>query len=125
MVLVSFHKQFIYTKTIKTAGTSVEVFFEPYCLAPDGYERVHFRAETITDYGIVGFRGGNMPAGTLWYNHMPAARIREYLGADVWNECFKFCAIRNPFDKLVSMYSFQMSRQKPNSLSSEFSGDEA
>ena len=112
MVLVSFHKRFIYTKTNKTAGTSVEVFFESYCLPPDGYEQVHFRGETITDYGIVGFRGPNMPADTIWYNHMPAARIGEYLGSDVWNEFFKFCVVRNPFDKLVSMYFFQMSQEK-------------
>jgi len=112
MVLVSFHKRFVYTKTNKTAGTSVEVFFESYCLPPDGYEQSHFRAETITDYGVVGFRGANMPADTIWYNHMPAARIRGYLGSDVWNEFFKFCVVRNPFDKLVSMYFFQMSQEK-------------
>ena len=111
MVLVSFQKKFIYTKTTKTAGTSVEVFFEPDCLPPDGYEQVHFRGETITDYGVVGFRGLNMPADTVWYNHMPAARIRVYLGSDVWDEYFKFCVIRNPFDKLISMYFFQMGKE--------------
>jgi len=121
MVLVSFHKRFIYTKTNKTAGTSVEIFFEPYCLPPEGYEQAHFRGETVTDYGVVGFRGANMPADTIWYNHMPAERVREFLGSEVWDECFKFCTIRNPFDKLVSMYSFQMSRRKQNPLSPEFS----
>jgi Sulfotransferase family len=122
MVLVSFQKQFIYTKTNKTAGTSVEVFFEPYCLPPEGYQPAHFREETVTDYGVVGFRGPNKPAGTLWYNHMPAARIREYLGRDVWNEYFKFCVVRNPFDKLVSMYCFQRSREtNEDKVGQEFS----
>jgi hypothetical protein len=72
MVLVSFYKQFIYTGTNKTGSTSVEVFFEPDCLPPDGYEQVHFRGETITDYGIVGFRGPNMPA----------VEVRKYLGGE-------------------------------------------
>ena len=121
MVLVSFEKKFIFTKTIKTAGTSVEIFFEPYCLPPEGYVQTHAHDETITDYGIVGFRGSGRPADTLWYNHMPAAQIREYLGPEVWNECFKFCTIRNPFDKLVSMYSFQMSRRKQSATGPEFS----
>ena len=116
MVLVSFQKQFIYTKTNKTAGTSIEIFFEPDCLPPKGYEPTHFRGETVSDYGIVGFRGVDMPAGTLWFNHMPAARIRDYLGADVWDEFFKFCVVRNPYDKLTSMYFFQMHQAKKDDL---------
>ncbi len=111
MVLVSFQKEFIYTKTNKTAGTSVEIFFEPYCLPPEGYEESHFRPETVTDFGVVGHRGPNMPSETIWYNHMPAARIRDYLGGEVWNQFFKFCVVRNPFDKLVSMYFFHRSRE--------------
>jgi hypothetical protein len=111
MVLVSFHKQFVFTKTNKTAGTSVEVFFEPYCLPPDGYVPMHWR-----DDGVVGYRGGNRPADTQWYNHMPAERIREYLGADIWNEFFKFCVVRNPYDKLTSMYFFNMDQAKKDYL---------
>jgi hypothetical protein len=112
MVLVSFHKRFIYTKTVKTAGTSVEVFFEPYCLPPEEYEPTHYRGETITDYGVVGYRGVNRPADAQWYNHMPAAHIRKYLGDDVWNEFFKFCVVRNRYDKLLSMFLFQL--DQPN-----------
>lgn len=121
MVLVSFHKKFIYTKTNKTAGTSVEIFFEPYCLPPEGYEQKHYRGEAVTDYGVVGFRGPHMPVDTLWYNHMPAAQIRKYLGSGIWDEFFKFCIIRNPFDKLVSMYFFHMSREKERLEDLEFS----
>jgi len=108
MVLVSFAKQFIYTKTVKTAGTSVEIFFEPFCLPPEGYERTHYRGESVTDYGVVGYRGPNRPADAQWYNHMPAAQIRKYLGDNVWDEYFKFCVVRNPYDKLTSMYFFQL-----------------
>jgi hypothetical protein len=110
MVLVSFEKQFIYTKTVKTAGTSVEIFLEPYCLAADSYVQIGPRDESITGYGVVGFRGANRPADVRWYNHMPAAQIREYLGEEVWNEFFKFCVIRNPYDKLRSMYLFELDR---------------
>ena len=57
MVLVSFQKQFIYTKTNKTADTSVEVFFEPECLPPEGYEQAHFNlflAQHDTDQDSIG-----------------------------------------------------------------------
>jgi hypothetical protein len=121
MVLVSFQNEFIYTKTEKTAGTSVEIFFEPYCLPPGGYQEVQFRPETVTDYGVVGHRGPDMPSDTIWYNHMPAERIRNYLGHDVWNQFFKFCVVRNPFDKLVSMYFFHRSREEDHPMDRDFS----
>lgn len=112
MVLVSFEKQFIYTKTQKTAGTSVEVFFQHYCLPPDYGDNLGAIDERITDYGIVGFRGVRRPADTIWYSHMPAANIRRYLGDEIWQGFFKFCTVRNPFDQVVSQYFFSLSEGK-------------
>ena len=103
-MLVSHRNKFIYTKTIKTASTSVEVYFEPYC-RPDGKGTAGVRDEQISDAGIIGYRGPNR-SGKRWYHHMPAKKIKEYLGAEVWSEYFKFCVIRNPFEKLVSAYHF-------------------
>ena len=39
-MLISHRKQFIYTKTYKTAGTSVEVYFEPYCMQEGEWKEV-------------------------------------------------------------------------------------
>jgi hypothetical protein len=36
-MLVSHQRKFIYTKTVKTAGSSVESYFEPYCISPEEY----------------------------------------------------------------------------------------
>ena len=103
-MLISHLKKFIYTKTIKTASTSVEVYFEPYCRA-DAKRSGFFCEEQVSDSGIIGYRGRNCRE-KLWYDHMPAKKIREYAGNEVWNEYFKFCVIRNPFEKLVSAYHF-------------------
>ena len=46
-------------------------------------------------------------------NHMPAADIRNKVGDDIWNEYFKFCVIRNPFDKLVSYFFFLEKQRSP------------
>lgn len=59
------------------------------------------RDEHVDDWGIVGSRGRT--AGN-WYNHMPAAEVRNRLGASTWENYFKFCVIRNPFDKVVSTF---------------------
>ena len=39
-----------------------------------------------------------------YYNHMPASEIKSYVSSQIWNDYFKFCIERNPFDKIVSHY---------------------
>lgn len=105
-MLASHRHKFIYTKTNKSAGTSVEVFFEPFCVPEGTFEVQHGREESVTDAGIVGFRGGVPPEGCLYWNHMSARRVKVLIGDDIWNEYFKFTTIRNPFTKVISQYYF-------------------
>ena len=103
-MLVSHRKKFIYMKTAKTAGTSVEIYFEPYCMRENEWKFAQQRDEYVSEAGIVGSRIG-IKQGRLqrmWHEHMPAAQIKKQLGDELWNTYFKFCTIRNPFDKLVS-----------------------
>jgi hypothetical protein len=103
-MLLSHRHRFIYTKTVKTAGTSVEIYFEDACLPPDSdVIRGHAIPETVTDAGIVGYRGVD-PGASRYYNHMPASDVRTLVGPAVWDSYFKFCVVRNPFDKLVSLW---------------------
>ena len=58
MVLISHKYKFIYIKNVKVAGTSVESFFEKYCMNPDKKYVKSERINTkISKYGIIGFRG--------------------------------------------------------------------
>lgn len=120
-MLVSHRKQFIYTKTFKTAGTSVEVYFEPYCLPAGNVQITHYRQPYIGDTGIVGSRGSRRDpiSGEVyeWFNHMPAQLIQQQVGQKIWNQYFKFCVIRNPFDKLISAFYFFEERAKQQGLS--------
>jgi hypothetical protein len=102
-MLVSHTKQFIFTKTAKTAGTSVELYFEPWCMPEGQWEPLHERDEYESETGIIGYRGFDS-SGKRWFNHMSAAKIRALLGEELWNSYFKFCVVRNPYDKLVSAY---------------------
>lgn len=110
-MLLSHRKKFIYTKTVKTAGTSIESYFERYCLPEGEWRFSHSREEHIGDDGIVGYRGRNSK-GVVWRNHMPAAAIRDRVGNEVWENYFKFCVIRNPFTKLVSAYYMFVKEQQ-------------
>lgn len=111
-MLVSHRKQFIYTKTMKTGGTSVESYFEPYCMAEGAWSLSHGREETVSESGIIGQRS-SVGAGVRWWNHMPAQLIREQLGEEVWDRYFKFCVVRNPFEKVLSFFFHERRRQPP------------
>jgi hypothetical protein len=104
-MLVSHRKKFIYTKTVKTGGTSVEVFFEPYCMPENEWQLQHSHEEYTGPAGIIGYRGAHAQ-GKTWFNHMPASQIRQQIGPSTWKQYFKFCVIRNPFDKMVSAFHF-------------------
>lgn len=111
-MLISHIRRFIYLKTVKTAGTSVEVFFEKECVPPHLYGGPqHFTDGLVSEHGIVGFRGwGTPPHG--WYHHMPAAEVRARIGEEIWLSYFKFCVVRNPFDKVVSWWWFRLGEEE-------------
>lgn len=102
-MLISHRKKFIFTKTAKTAGTSVESFFEEFCMPEGVWTESHQREEHVSEAGIVGYRGPQSQA-RRWFNHMPALTIRSAIGDEVWTSYFKFTTVRNPFTKLVSVY---------------------
>ncbi len=104
-MLVSHRHRFIYTKTMKTASTSVEVYFEPFC-ADVPQQGIDLRDDYVCDAGIIGTRRVYRPAPGQWYHHMPAAQIKQRLGDEIWNSYFKFCAIRNPFDKVIATFYY-------------------
>jgi len=114
-MLISHRKRFIYTKTGRSASTSVEVYFQPYCYL-DGQcpEITHGTPQYEGDDGIVGFRGKVNPGDNIkWWGHMPAEKIYSYIGPEIWNSYFKFCTIRNPFDKVLSHFHLDIrSREK-------------
>ena len=107
MVLVSHKYKFIYIKNKKVAGTSVESFFGQFCINPEKkYDFSHSIIQSIDDYGIIGCRVLGVGINDIWKNHKNAISIKNDLGNDKFNEYFKFCVIRNPYDVMVSLYFF-------------------
>lgn len=110
-MLVSHAHKFIFTKTVKTASTSVEFLFEPYCLIENHQELLHSGKELISSTGIVGARGLAAQEAT-WYNHMPLKEIHELLDESIFKRYFKFTTIRNPYSKMVSLFYYLEKRNK-------------
>jgi hypothetical protein len=46
--------------------------------------------------------------GIKWHHfgHMPAFIIRRRTGPELFREAIRFCVVRNPYDRLVSAYSY-------------------
>ncbi|MEM7791354.1 MAG: sulfotransferase family 2 domain-containing protein [Verrucomicrobiota bacterium] len=120
-MIISHRHKFIFIKTHKTAGSSLEMALGALC----GPEDIISSMETNDDSGIPRNYYANHFWGRLYqrskftrkwihrhsrliqpwyYEHMPAWRIREQVGTDIWDSYYKFCFERNPWEKVVSYY---------------------
>ena len=51
------------------------------------------------------------------WQHISALSIIDELGQVIWDECFTFTIVRNPYDRLVSFYEYsRLSRKNPSSV---------
>lgn len=127
-MIVSHRHKFIYIKTIKTASTSIETALTSVC-GPDDIITVaadRFMGDRAGDRKAQNYRLDHpaVPKQKLWrkligrpvryyhpeigyYEHMPAWRVKTYLGEEIWNSYFKFTFERNPWDRQVSFYAYK------------------
>jgi len=112
MVLISHRYKFIFIKPKKVAGTSVEALFERYCQDPNlPYKCEEKRSEEDTEFGVIGHRGqdgilNNYIQNTKWLSHMSLTKLKGHVEKNVFDNYLKFTVIRNPWDCMVSWYSF-------------------
>ncbi len=125
-MLVSHTHKFIFLKTRKTAGTSVENYFIPYCMGPSEKPDTFLDSAYVSSAGIIGKRGAKPdPGGLQFWNHMSARRLRKALGRDIWDSYFRFSTMRNPFEKIISMFFFRRNKEQgdqshPETVRKEF-----
>jgi hypothetical protein len=125
-MVISHRYRFIFVKTGKTAGTSIEVFLSSVCGPEDvltpfskpeqGHRPRNYRGffnpipELMEQASFAGGIGGARLRSTLndlltrrrFYHHIPAWQTQLRCPRRVWAEYFKFCVERNPWDKAVS-----------------------
>lgn len=99
-MIISHKHKFIFVKTAKTAGSSVESWLVP-ALGPEDE--------------IISPGKNETPSGTLYY-HAPAKLIKR-LRPREWEEYLTWAIVRDPLDRLVSAYFHRKARDGENYLS--------
>ena len=127
MTIISHKYRFIFIKTGKTAGTSIQLALEKVCGPDDicspvtqkkhprpgeeGYVARNYRGFFIPrpfrPEGLQSRFGSEIKdffRRRKYKSHMPATDVRWRVGRELWDGYFKFSVERNPWDKAVSEY---------------------
>jgi len=127
-MIVSHRYRFIFIKTHKSAGSSIEMALGPLCGPddiitpmesnwntdlPQNYHEPHWvgRQYARSRWFRKLIHRHSRRLGSWYYEHMPATRVRELVGESIWNSYYKFCFERNPWDKVVSYYHWKIRGQ--------------
>ena len=137
-MIISHKYRFIFIKTNKTAGTSIEIALSKFCGNHDIITPISPEDEkTRRDLGYRGPQNYLVPIWNLnirdvgkllfkkekrslkFYNHISATLIRAQISEQVWNSYYKFCFERNPWERAISLY-YNRYNKEPRPTISEF-----
>jgi hypothetical protein len=108
-VIISHTHRYIFIKSEKTAGTSVEAALSQHCGDRD-------MVTPLGDYWFNRDERGQWIHSAMnaegFFQHDAAAEVRRKVPPEVWDGYFKFSITRNPWDRVVSDFSWQ-ARNRP------------
>jgi len=128
-MIISHKHKLIFIKPLKVAGTSFELALRDYCgpediitlCTPDdekmSQERNKIHAQNHTNGSkyfnhVLGIQVNKdevmvfEPNSKRYYNHIPARKIKKFIGDEIFNTYTKVSIIRNPIDYIISNYYF-------------------
>lgn len=107
-MIVSHEHGFVFMKTRKTAGTSVEIALSRVC-GPDDVITPVLEEPLRAASGGRGPQNFEVPPLThKAFNHMPVSMVRRELGRRRFESYLSFAIERNPWDAVVSLYHWHV-----------------
>lgn len=120
-MIISHKHKFIFIKTRKTAGTSIEIALSGICGPLDIITKISAKDEIVRkQLGYTGPQNDLIPYKKYnikdwyrflikqkrkrFYNHITASEIKSLISSKVWDSYYKFCFERNSWDKTISHY---------------------
>lgn len=127
-MIVSHRFEFIFIKTHKTAGSTIEKALGPLCgpadivppmelKSPDPFNRNFYGLSLLSrQYGRSSLLRKMVPRTSpfirpWFWEHMPAKDVQRQLPPAVWDTHWRFTVERNPWDKVVSYYLWKTQGQ--------------
>ena len=110
-MIISHTHKFILLKSLKTAGTSIEAALSQVCSGHDVVTPLNDFSFNRDEAGASVHRAMNAETLAWWDKeeigqHVDVATLRRNLPEDVWNNYCKIGITRNPWDRVVSLFSW-------------------
>jgi len=120
-LIISHKHKFIFLKTHKTGGTSLQIALSRNCGQIDIISKLHEDdKDDLNKAGGLDQQNALVPLSKFnsrdWFQYILRGRkqyfsehlnwvyTKRWIGSKVWNSYYKFCFERNPFDKVLSYY---------------------
>ena len=107
-MIVSHKYKFIFIKSFKTAGTSLEIALSKFCGNEDIITPIVEKDEKLRS-NLTFTRPQNY--GDM-DEHMTAGEIKKKLGKKIFDNYFKFVVVRNPYDQIIIAFYWHNESKK-------------
>ena len=95
-MIISFWRRFMFVAIPKTATHAVRVALRP-----------HLGAQDWEQCQLFEHRAFPIPAlAQIGHGHITCRQVRPFLSSELWSGLFRFCTVRNPYDRFVSYCCF-------------------
>jgi hypothetical protein len=110
-MIISHSHKFILIKSIKTAGTSIEAALSTFCSGDDIVTPLNAYAFNRDESSSIVHRDMNWEKLDWWNRdigqHVDAAMLKSHVPKEVWDTYLKISFVRNPWDRLVSLFTWR------------------